>query len=166
MRSSEPVAPPKRKSEGTLVTPVPIIGALVATVLLAASAATAKEAPSAVVCGMSFGRPAERLCLSLDKRDRLRSLIEGSINDPFEMRTRPRPAPFYTVTFRYREDSRWNWSLIYVPSRRLIRETTPVGMVTPGKRSVYWRSVPMGVTTAFRTLDERIRPFPGPRRWG
>jgi hypothetical protein len=81
------------------------------------------------------------------------------------MRSRPRPAPFYTVTFRYRENSRWNWSFLYVPSRGLIRQTTPVGMVKPGVRSVYWRTVPTNVTRAFEALDKRLRPFPALQRW-
>jgi hypothetical protein len=135
------------------------------TALLGASGADAKEPPQTAVCGRSLGLPTERACLHLDWRDQIAGQLVGSIGEPFHMRSRPRPAPFYTVTFRYREDRRWNWSFLYVPSRGLIRQTTPVGMVNPGARSVYWRTVPSDVTRAFRTLSKRLGPFPAPRRW-
>jgi hypothetical protein len=81
------------------------------------------------------------------------------------MRSRPRPAPFYTVTVRGRDHPEWDWSFLFVPSRGLIRFMAPVGIVTPGKRDVYWRMVPTNVTRAFEPLSKRIRPFPAPRRW-
>jgi hypothetical protein len=140
------------------------IPVVLAAALLGASAAGAKEPPQTAVCGRSLSLPAERACLHLDDRDQLGYLL-ADMGEPFAMRSRPRPAPFYTVTFRYREDRRWNWSFLYVPSRGLIRQTTPVGMVRPGRRDTYWRTVPTNVTRALETLSKRLRPFPAPRRW-
>jgi hypothetical protein len=147
------------------------IPVVLAVALLGTSAASAKEPPQTTVCGSSvigssgLLRP-RRVCLLLnDGNDpsEIRYLLADS-GEPFELRSRPRPAPFYTVTFRYREDRRWNWSFLYVPSRGLIRQTTSVGMVT-GTRDVYWRTVPTNVTSAFGTLSKRLRPFPAPRTW-
>jgi hypothetical protein len=135
------------------------------TALLGASAASAKEPPQTAICGRSLSLPTERACLHLDWGDQIAHLLVGSIGEPFHMRSRPRPAPFYAVTFRYREDSRWNWSFLYVPARDVIRQTTPVGMINTGTRSVYWRTVPSDVTRAFETLSKRLRPFAAPRRW-
>ncbi len=132
---------------------------------LGTSVAGAKEPPQTEVCGRSLSLPTERVCLRLDSRDQIAAQLAGSIGEAFQMRPRPRPAPFYAVTFRYREESRWNWSFLYVPSRGLIRQTTSVGMVTPGKRDTYWRTVPTNVTRAFETLSKRLRPFLAPRRW-
>jgi hypothetical protein len=134
------------------------IPVLLAAALLSAPAASAKEPPQTVVCGRS-------LCLHLDWGGQIAPQLAGSIGEAFQMRIRPRPAPFYTVTFRYREDRSWDWSLLYVPSRDVIRQTTSVGMVTPGVRGVYWRTVPTNVTRGFETLSKRLRPFPAPRRW-
>jgi hypothetical protein len=141
------------------------IPVVLAVALLGTSAASAKEPPQTAVCGRSLSLPTERACLHLDWGNQTASLLAGSIGEPFHMRSRPRPAPFYTVTFRYREDRRWNWSFLYVPSRGLIRQTTPVGMVMPHRRDVYWRTVPTNVTTAFEMLSKRLRPFPAPRGW-
>jgi hypothetical protein len=145
-----------------LAIPVALAGALLGT-----SAASAKEPPQTTVCGRSLSMPTERACLhlnDLNDRDEIRYQLADS-GEPFELRSRPRPAPFYTVTFRYREDRRWNWWFLYVPSRGLIRQTTSVGMVTPGSRDTYWRTAPTNVTRAFETLSKRFRPFPAPRRW-
>jgi hypothetical protein len=136
-----------------------------AAALLGTSAASAKEPPQTTVCGRSLTLPTERACLHLDWRDQIAQQLVGSIGEPFHLRSRPRPAAFYTVTVRYREDRRWNWSFLYVPSRGLIRQTTPVGMVSRATRSVYWRTVPTNVTRAFATLSKRLRPFPAPRGW-
>ena len=141
-----------------------IVGALGA-VFVAASGASAKGPGEAVVCGRSLSVPEERACLHLDQRDEIAAWLIGSISEPFHMRSRPRPAPFYTVEIRSRDHRGWNWSFVYVPSRRVIRHTTPLGMIYPRTRSVYWRTVPTDVTRAFETLSKRLRPFPAPRRW-
>jgi hypothetical protein len=140
------------------------IPVVLAAALLGTSAASAKEPPQTAVCGRSLSLPTERACLHLKDRDELGYQL-ADMGEPFELRSRPRPAPFYTVTFRYREDRHWNWSFLYVPSRGLIRQTTSVGMVIPGTRDVYWRTAPTNVTRAFETLSKRLRPFPAPRRW-
>jgi hypothetical protein len=144
-----------------------IVVAIGAAVLLGASAVSAKEPPQTTVCGRSLSAPTERTCLHLGWGDQSAQQLVGSSGEPFHMRSRPRPAPFYTVVVLYRENGHWNWdwSFLYVPSRGLIRQTTSVGMVTPGRRSVYWRTVPTNVTRAFETLSKRLRPFPAPRRW-
>lgn len=141
------------------------IPAVIVAALLGASAAGAKEPPQTVVCGRSPSVGTERRCLHLDWQSRVAQLLIGSVGEPFHMRSRPKPAPFYTVTVRGRDRAEWGWSFLYVPSGRLIRFTTPVGMVTPGARSVYWRTVPSSVTTAFETLSKRLRPLPAPRHW-
>jgi hypothetical protein len=84
--------------------------------------------------------------------------------EPFALRSRPRPAPFYSVTFQFTEGRRWNWSFLYVPSRGLMRVTTSVGTVS-GARDIYWRTAPKAVTEAFQALSKQLRPFPAPRRW-
>jgi len=132
--------------------------------LLGASAASAKEPPQTTVCGRSVRLPTDRMCLRLNWRDRAARLLVGSVGQPFQMRSRPRPAPFYTVTVRF-PDSRWDWWFLYVPTRGLIRQTTSVGIAGRGSRSVYWQTVPTNVQTAFDTLSKRLRPFPAPRRW-
>lgn len=141
------------------------IPAVLAAALLGTSAASAKEPPQTAVCGRSLSLPTERACLHLAWDDLAYQLADRG--EPFHMRSRPRPAPFYTITFRYSEDRRWNWSFLYVPSRGLVRQTNPVGMVTVtrGVRATYWRTVPTNVTRAFVTLSKRLRPFPAPRRW-
>lgn len=88
---------------------------VVGAAFLGASAVNAKEPPQTAVCGKSLGAPKERACLHLTERDPIRGMIVGSIGEPFHMRSRPRPAPFYTVTVHYRENSRWDWSFLYVP---------------------------------------------------
>jgi hypothetical protein len=95
------------------------------------------------------------------RRGRLPTLDQG---EPFALRSRPRPAPFYTVTFQFTERRRWNWSFLYVPSRRLMRVTTSVGTVTDA-RDVYWRTAPATVAEAFEVLSKQLRSFPAPRRW-
>jgi hypothetical protein len=141
------------------------ISALLAAALLGASAASAKEPPQTAVCGRSASLPTERACLNLDWRNQIAQLLVGSIGEPFHMRSRPQPAPFYSVTVRNRDRHEWDWSFLYVPSRGLIRFTSPVGMVNPGTRSIYWRTVPTNVTRAFEKLSKRLRPLSAPRRW-
>jgi hypothetical protein len=143
------------------------IPVVLAAVLLGASAASAKEPPQTAVSGRSIvglsDLPTERACLKLSDRDEVvyQLLDQG---EPFALRSRPRPAPFYTVTFRFTEGRRWNWSFLYVPSRRLMRVTTSVGTVTDA-RDVYWRTAPATVAEAFEVLSKQLRPFPAPRRW-
>jgi hypothetical protein len=138
-----------------------------AAVLLGAPTANAKEPPQTAVCGRSIvglsSLPTERACLKLSDRDEVvyQLLDQG---EPFALRSRPRPAPFYTVTFQFREGRRWNWSFLYVPSRGLMRVTTSVGTVTDA-RDVYWRTAPATVVEAFEALSKQLRPFPAPRRW-
>jgi hypothetical protein len=141
------------------------IPVVVGAALLGASGAGAKEGPQTAACGTSRSAPRAPACLHLDGRDQIAQQLNASIGEPFHLRSRPRPAPFYIVTVRYRRDSRWSWSFLYVPSRALIRQTTSVGMVHPGTRDVYWRTAPTSVTRAFKTLSKRLRPFPTPRRW-
>jgi hypothetical protein len=143
------------------------ITVVLAAALLGASAASAKEPPQTAVCGRSIvglsDQPTGRACLQFSGRDEViyQLLDQG---EPFALRARPRPAPFYTVTFRFTEGRRWNWSFLYVPSRRLMRVTTSIGTVT-NARDVYWRTAPKTVTEAFEVLRKQLRPFPAPRRW-
>jgi hypothetical protein len=143
------------------------ITVVLAAVMLGASAANAKEPPQTAVCGRSIvglsNLPTERACLKLSDRDEVvyQLLDQG---EPFALRSRPRPAPFYSVTFQFTEGRRWNWSFLYVPSRGLMRVTTSVGTVS-GARDIYWRTAPKAVTEAFQALSKQLRPFPAPRRW-
>jgi hypothetical protein len=95
------------------------ITVVLAAVMLGASAANAKEPPQTAVCGRSIvglsNLPTERACLKLSDRDEVvyQLLDQG---EPFALRSRPRPAPFYSVTFQFTEGRRWNWSFLYVPS--------------------------------------------------
>jgi hypothetical protein len=72
---------------------------VVLAVMLGASAATAKEPPQTAVCGRSIvglsNLPTARACLKLSDRDEVvyQLLDQG---EPFALRSRPRPAPFYT----------------------------------------------------------------------
>jgi hypothetical protein len=96
------------------------ITVVLAAVMLGASAANAKEPPQTAVCGRSIvglsNLPTERACLKLSDRDEVvHQLLDQG--EPFALRSRPRPAPFYTVTFQFTERRRWNWSFLYVPSR-------------------------------------------------
>jgi hypothetical protein len=96
------------------------ITVVLAAVMLGASAANAKEPPRTAVCGRSIvglsNLPTERACLKLSDRDEVvHQLLDQG--EPFALRSRPRPAPFYTVTFQFTERRRWNWSFLYVPSR-------------------------------------------------
>ncbi len=83
---------------------------------------------------------------------------------PAHVNTSDRPALYYTVTFRFPEGNRWNWSFLYVPSRAVVRVTSSVGTVT-GTRTVYWRRSPTSVIAAFDVLGQRLRPLPVARRW-
>jgi hypothetical protein len=79
------------------------ITVVLAAVMLGASAANAKEPPQTAVCDRSIGLsnlPTERACLKLSDRDEVvyQLLDQG---EPFALRSRPRPAPFYTVTFQF-----------------------------------------------------------------
>ena len=124
---------------------------LAAAALLVATAASAKGPSRTVVCGKSA-------CLTLNDRDELTyQLLDQS--EPFSLRARPRPTPFYTVAFRFPGGERWNWSFLYVPSRRMIRVTSSGGL------SVYWRTAPTTVIKAFQPLSAQLKPFSAPRRW-
>jgi hypothetical protein len=141
---------------------------IAAAALLGASGANAKE-PSfqTTVCGRSLSAPTKRACLRFGSRTETAQVLFVSSADAFEVRRRPRPAPFYTVTIRSRDaNGRYEWSFLYVPSRDLMRNTAFVGLAGPDNRRPYWRTVPLLVTVAFETLSKKLRPFPAPRRWG
>jgi hypothetical protein len=142
-----------------------IVGTLGA-VLLGVSAAGAKEPPTTSVCGRSPDSSLHRTCLVFDYSNELAQLLNDSRYQPFAIRARPKPAPYFTVRIHFREDQRWDWWFLYVPSRHAIRLNTPDGVAEPVGRSVYWRTEPSKVTQAFATLSKRLRPFPAPRRWG
>jgi len=140
-----------------------IVGALGA-VVLGATAAFAKTPPETTVCGRSLSLP-ERTCLKLGWENPLAQQLSEGRGEAFSLRPKPRPGPYYTVRFHFPDDARWDWWFVYVPSRHVIRESTPNGVTKPMGRSVYWRTVPATVSAAFETLSKRVRPFPAPRRW-
>jgi hypothetical protein len=72
----------------------------------------------------------------------------------------PSPAPYYTVTFRFPKSGRqYDWSYLYVPSRRMVRITSS------GGESVYWRTAPQPVQQAFATIGKSMKPYRRPSRW-
>lgn len=125
---------------------------IVVALLLTATAASAKGPGRAIVCGRGA-------CLTFTDRDVLLSqLVDNS--GPFGLASAPRPAAFYTATFRFPgENSQYDWSYLYVPSRRMVRITSS------GGESVYWRSASSPVRQAFATIAQRLRPFRAVRRW-
>ena len=138
---------------------------LLGAAFLGASAAGAKVPPQITVCGRSLELQTQRTCLQLDYRQETAQQLVESRWETLIIRSRPRPAPYYTVRVHFPDDPRWDWWLLYAPSRHLVRESTPNGVSQPVGRSVYWRTAPAKVTQAFKTLGQGLRPIPAPRHW-
>src|SRR5919205_242363 len=116
------------------------IAGLVSAVLLGVPAAVAKEPPTTIVCGRPLDSSLHRTCLVLDYRDERAQLLNDSRYQPFAVRSRPKPGPYYTVRIHFSEDARWDWWFLYVPSRQVLRFNTPDGVTEPVGRSAYWRT--------------------------
>jgi hypothetical protein len=144
-----------------------VVPVVFATALLGAPGADAGQpSPQTTVCGKSLRVPTKRACLRLDGRGQSAQIIVASLADPFEKRSRPRPAPFYSVTVRFPDPHRQRqWSFLYVPARGLVRNMASIGIIGPDSLMPYWRDAPLLVTVAFETLSKRLHPFPAPRRW-
>ena len=82
---------------------------------------------------------------------------------PFKPRAAPRPAPYYSI--RVRDPSGIKWTLLYVPSRRMMRIWQ--SRVPPYSESIgpYWRVVPRLAVPQIAKAVARVRPYAAPKRW-
>jgi hypothetical protein len=133
------------------------LGAAVLIALCTAGIAQAKGPDLARACGASG-------CHTVRGAPRVYELIEWTYG-MFTVADAPRPAPFYRIVLRDR--GRVSWTLLYVPSKRLVRVWQPAinSLYAPGGGSPYWRPVnAKGAAVLGRTLAG-LKPFSAPRTW-
>jgi hypothetical protein len=129
--------------------------AIAGAVLLAlAGAAAAKGPVAATLCGASGCTQVSDL---------------GPINPmwlPTALIEAPAPAPFYTLRASSPGPEGFDWSLVYVPSRRAVRfenrgPSHPAAYVT-GR---YWVSMSDATASSLETIAAGIEPFPASESW-
>jgi hypothetical protein len=126
------------------------LAVMISLVLVSAGAAEAKERHSmtARVCGASG-------CV-LIRDDRLISSV-FQFSEAFNVARAPRPAPFWMIEFRWKENLFPPSRYLYVPSRRRIRILSP--------DASYWRRLAEGLRAPLKRMTRNIKPYPVPRRW-
>jgi hypothetical protein len=128
-----------------------------ATLLLSLFAADASAAPyQASVCGASRDLPLSTTCVISVSEHVVKSLYAS--HSRRSLRPVPAPAPYFKITFNAAGGSRKRLSMLYVPSRRLLR-------VLPSKGGSYWRQAPRSFRQAILGFTLRLTPFTSPFRW-
>ena len=132
-----------------------VVGVVAALAALTSGAAQAKGPNAAAVCGASG-------CTRLTGESAVAPLLSWTYT-PFKPRAAPRPAPYYSI--RVSDPSGIKWTLLYVPSRRMMRIWQ--SRVPPYSESIgpYWRVVPRPAVPQIAKAVARVRPYAAPKRW-
>ena len=132
-----------------------MLGAAVALAALTSGAAQAKGPNAASVCGASG-------CTTLRGESAVWPLLSWT-STPFKPRAAPRPAAYYSI--RVSDPTGIKWTLLYVPSRRMMRIWQ--SRVPPYSEPIgpYWRIVPRTAVPQIVRAVAHVRPYAAPKRW-